>query len=75
MYLYIYIYTMYTLKNHKDKRLNEYRWWLEKTGLVLGLREVRVRVRSSMAKGPKALSILTFSSPYKLKGAGETISV
>ena len=30
MYLYINIYTMYTLKNHKDKRLNEYRWWLEK---------------------------------------------
>lgn len=47
----------------------------KKTGLVLGLREVKVRVRSSMAKGLKALSLLTFSSPYELKGAGETISV
>lgn len=37
--------------------------------------EVRVRVRSSMAKGLKALSLLTFLSPYKLKGAGETIFV
>lgn len=48
---------------------------VRKDRISIRVGEVRVRVRSSVAKGLKALSLLTFSSPYKLKGAGETISV